>query len=221
MNVEIRPLRPDDIARVAQIERESFPTLWPPTPFQGELNNRMAKYLLACESNTADAHSSEMLAPREAVTHSSPSLFSRLVGVMTGGFHSRNAIPPLDYSILGFVGLLFVSDETHITGIAVEEASRGRGIGELLLMGSIDLSMEHECTMMSLEVRVSNYIAQSLYKKYGFREVNIRKGYYSDNRENAAVMSIDSLDTPAYREEFMKLREAYRQRYGEVRIALS
>ena len=221
MNVKIRPLRPDDILRVAQIEREAFPTLWPPTPFKGELNNSMAKYLLACESNAADAHSSEMPVPREAVNHSSPSLFSRLVGVMTGGFHSHNAIPPPDYSILGFVGLWFISGETHITGIAVEEASRGEGIGELLLIGSIDLSMERGCTMMSLEVRVSNFVAQSLYKKYGFREVNIRKGYYADNRENAAVMAIDPLDTPAYREEFMKLREAYRQRYGEVRIALS
>ena len=73
---------------------------------------------------------------------------------------------------------------------------------------------------MTLEARVSNYVAQSLYQKYGFEKVGIRKGYYTDNREDAVIMTTQPINTLAYREKFRSLREAYQVGHGEIKIDL-
>jgi ribosomal-protein-alanine N-acetyltransferase len=100
----------------------------------------------------------------------------------------------------------------------VREKLRGRGIGELLLIGSLGAAVEYGSRVMTLEARVSNFIAQNLYEKYGFKSVGIRKGYYSDNREDAVIMTTDSIHTEEYQDMFEGLREVYRSRWGEIRI---
>ncbi|MCE2464199.1 MAG: ribosomal protein S18-alanine N-acetyltransferase, partial [Dehalococcoidia bacterium] len=135
-------------------------------------------------------------------------------------FSDKTSSEDTDCTLLGFVGLWFMSGEAHITGIAVEEASRGKGIGELLIIGSIELAMARDATVMSLEARVSNFVAQALYEKYGFLNVGIRKGYYTDNREDAVIMTTQPINDAAYRNKFNALKDAYRQRYGEIKMEL-
>ena len=221
MNVRIRPLRPEDIGWVSEIEHQAFPTLWPPTPFKGELNSPVAKYLVAWEPEQGESTHMERVGPEDAASTSSGSLFGRLLHAVKGRLSSDKSYAGLGYSLLGFVGLWFTGEEAHITGIAVEEASQGEGIGELLLMGSIELAIRRGATVVTLETRVSNHVAQSLYQKHGFQKVGIRKGYYSDNREDAAIMTTHPIDTHAYRTRFQELREAYRQRHGEIMIELA
>jgi ribosomal-protein-alanine N-acetyltransferase len=212
MSVQIRPLRPEDINRVVKIERQAFPTLWPPTPFKRDLDNRMAKYLVASHPRAAGpAHEK----------HPAESPFGHLLNALKGLLYpNKDPVVP-DNSLLGFVGLWFMAGEAHITAIAVEEESRGKGLGELLLIGSIELAMSQQAREMSLEARVSNYVAQSLYEKYGFEKVGIRKGYYTDNREDAVIMTTQPISDPAYQEKFRALKEAYEQRRGEIRIELT
>mgnify|MGYP005857048811 CR=1 FL=1 len=93
-----------------------------------------------------------------------------------------------DAELVGYAGMWVILDEAHITTIAVDPRYRGQHIGERLLMGLIDAALERGARWMTLEVRRSNVTAQALYKKYGFREIGTRKGYYSDNREDAIVM---------------------------------
>ena len=64
---------------------------------------------------------------------------------------------------------------------------------------------------MTLEVRKSNDTAQALYKKYGFREIGVRKGYYSDNREDAIVMWSGNLQERDYQRNLAELRTALDQ----------
>ena len=223
MNVQIRPLRLDDIKYVAEIDRQAFPTLWPPTPFKRELDNRQAKYLVAFEPrvgrNSPGSDGAEGTGPGPV------SLGGSLVGllsvVLKGRITANKHPVNLNDSLLGFVGLWFMAGEAHITAIAVEEASRGKGIGELLLIGSIELAMDRRATEVSLEARVSNHVAQSLYRKFGFEEVGVRKGYYTDNREDAVIMTTQPISTPDYREKFRGLRDAYTQRHGDIRLVLS
>ncbi len=59
---------------------------------------------------------------------------------------------------------------------------------------------------MTLEVRVSNYAAQNLYRKYGFREAGLRHRYYSDNQEDALIMWTDEIQSPAYKQKFQGLK---------------
>lgn len=93
--------------------------------------------------------------------------------------------------LLGFCGMWIVVDTVQITNVAVVEKARGRGIGEGLMREAINVAKEHNAQIMSLEVRVSNKIAQNLYRKLGFQEGGIRKGYYQDNQEDALVMWVN------------------------------
>ena len=76
--------------------------------------------------------------------------------------------------------------------------------------------MEYGYKVMNLEVRVSNFIAQRLYEKYDFESVGIRKAYYSDNREDAAIMTTCPIDTEEYQRLFEELQETYRKRRGDI-----
>ena len=100
-------------------------------------------------------------------------------------------------------------DEVHIINIAVRESQRGRGIGETLIIASIEMATRLKASLVTLEVRASNLVAQSLYSKYGFQQMGIRKGYYTDNKEDAWIMTTDIITTDAFRESFQKLREAH------------
>ncbi|MBC2579711.1 ribosomal protein S18-alanine N-acetyltransferase [Clostridium sp. DJ247] len=90
--------------------------------------------------------------------------------------------------VIGYAGMWLILDEGHITNIAVHPEHRGIGVGNLLLEALIKICKTEAAVSMTLEVRKSNIIAQSLYKKYGFVEDGIRKNYYADNKEDAIIM---------------------------------
>ena len=71
-----------------------------------------------------------------------------------------------------------------------------------------------------MEVRVSNHVAQSMYTKYGFKEVGLRKRYYTDNNEDAYIMTTDVLSSDGYVERFRALVEKYTLRRGEPALVL-
>ncbi len=93
--------------------------------------------------------------------------------------------------VIGYCGLWVIMDDAQITNIAVHPNFRGKRIGEALLRFAMQLSREMKAQRLSLEVRVSNHIAQSLYKKVGFEPGGIRKNYYTDNQEDALVMWVN------------------------------
>ncbi|WP_113927133.1 ribosomal protein S18-alanine N-acetyltransferase [Bacillus sp. P14.5] len=90
--------------------------------------------------------------------------------------------------VIGYCGVWIIVDEAHITNIAVLPSYRGQGLGDKLLKSMIEIAKEMGARTMTLEVRVSNSPAQSLYRKFGFMDGGIRKSYYSDNQEDALVM---------------------------------
>lgn len=93
--------------------------------------------------------------------------------------------------IIGFCGIWIVIDSAQITNVAVVETARGQGIGEGLMREAMRIARNQEADAMSLEVRVTNTVAQNLYRKLGFQEGGIRKGYYTDNQEDALVMWVN------------------------------
>ncbi len=217
MDMWVRPLRVVDISRVAEIERQAFPTLRPPTPFLRDLEGRQIKYLVAGEPKTVEPLEGQPEQPSGPVKGSR---WARVLVAVRERFRFHQAGVQLDYNILGFLGLWLIAGEAHITAIAVEESARGRGIGELLLRSSIELALSLGARAVTLEARVSNHVAESLYVKYDFQKVGLRKGYYTDNREDAMIMSTEPIETPAFKAKFRALGEAYKERYGEMTIEL-
>ena len=93
-----------------------------------------------------------------------------------------------DEKIIGFCGMWIVMDAAQITNVAVLEEARGLGVGEALMREAMKAATNGGAEMMSLEVRVTNTVAQNLYRKLNFQDGGIRKGYYTDNGEDALVM---------------------------------
>lgn len=104
---------------------------------------------------------------------------------------ARYIVLEYDGRIVGYGGLWLILDEGHVTNIAVDPDFRGRKLGDKLLRSLMSMCVASGGRKMTLEVRVSNHVAQNLYRKYGFEKVGVRKGYYTDNREDALIMWVD------------------------------
>ncbi len=208
MGYSLRPLELQDMPQVAQIEKEAFPTLWPPTPFSRDLHNRLARYLVAWEVPGPQAQN-----PAPTPSNLASPFWRRLFRKDRAGFREPVVQSPPQY-LVGYEGIWFMVDEAHITAVGVRERQRGRGIGEMLIIGAIELAYLRGSRVATLEVRVSNHVAQSLYRKYGFKEEGVRKGYYVDNNEDALIMTTSAINTPEYLERFQGLVRAHEERRG-------
>lgn len=93
--------------------------------------------------------------------------------------------------VLGYAGIWLILDEAHVTNVAVHPDQRGKGIGHLLMAEIVRRCEERGCSRITLEVRRSNQIAQHLYASFGFVSRGVRKGYYTDNHEDAFIMVRD------------------------------
>ena len=214
LSVYLRRLQREDITEVVEIEREAFSPTWVNSPFKRDINNKRACYLVACIDGV---EREQLLEPAEVESpEPSQSWMSRLAGRF--GLSSAEPEPPpqADPSIAGYVSVWYQGDEAHITEIAVRETLRGNGIGELLLIGSLREAREYGSRVMTLEARVSNFIAQRLYEKYSFKSVGIRKGYYSDNREDAVIMTTTPIRTEEYSRAFRELQDTWESRWGPI-----
>jgi len=110
--------------------------------------------------------------------------------------------------VVGYAGMWLMVDEAHITTFAVHPSWRRRRIGERLLLAMLDLAAARRAREATLEVRVSNLAARRLYEKYGFRPVGVRPRYYSDDGEDALVMTTEPLASPAMQRRLAALRAA-------------
>jgi ribosomal-protein-alanine N-acetyltransferase len=110
--------------------------------------------------------------------------------------------------VVAYGGIWVILEDSHITTIAVDPAFRGRKYGEVMLLRLLDEAIARGASWMTLEVRESNTVAQTLYRKYGFTTVSTRKGYYSDNNENALVMWAGNLKSEIYKNRLEALRSA-------------
>lgn len=116
--------------------------------------------------------------------------------------------------LVGYLGFWLITDESHITTVAVHPDYRGNALGELLLVHSLDRCMGSSIHWVTLEVRVTNYNAQNLYYKYGFASVGIRPKYYQDNQEDALIMTTPDINSADYRKLYKQQKALLEQRLG-------
>lgn len=190
----LEPMRPSDVPQVQDIERRSFTTPWSATTYLRELGSPdQCRYLVVRSSPTQPRHQGAETSRRNWLATLLPALFS-------------SPDPPSPYPVVAYGGIWLNVDEGHITTIASAPEVRGRGVGELVLNGLIDAAQDLGATALTLEVRVSNEVAQNLYHKYGFESHGIRRRYYTDNNEDALIMWTPSIHTPDYRARLRNLR---------------
>jgi len=183
---KVEPMQVSDSQEVMAIERLSFPTPWPRGAYRFEIHhNPRACYFVVRPQEEGAAQCEE---PRRG-------LLAR--------FRSPDQRPP----IVGYGGFWRSAGEAHISTLAVHPRLRRKGIGQLILLAMIDKARSLGAKHITLEVRASNLVAQSLYRKYGFQVVGRRRGYYSDINEDAVVMAVQDIDRPPYSIHLQELRD--------------
>ncbi len=177
------------------IERQSFPLPWSWNAYLHELRDNQHSYYIVVRQ--------KLLPPRPV------SFWMRLIG----------RPQPSPAPVLGYGGFWLIVDEAHISTIAVAPEWRGRGLGELLLLSMIRQSLGIGAHVITLEVRLSNELAQKLYAKYGFKIVGERKQYYRDNGENAYLMTVENASGPQYAQQLQTLQAALVERLRTQAVA--
>ncbi len=193
MSYVVRPMGRQDVAQVTDIDREAFPTMWPPMNYHRELENQLACYLVL----TGEA----ALPGTEDAVPTDTGLAQRV----------KRWLSPHDEhqgKIIGFAGFWIMAGESHIISLAVKKEHRRQGLGQLLLMEIIEEAIKRHSENVTLEVRVSNYEAQHLYLKHGFVGKGVRRAYYTDNREDALILTLDDVASAECRNKLDAARAA-------------
>jgi ribosomal-protein-alanine N-acetyltransferase len=199
----IRPMRYEDIPQVAQIDREAFPGEWvfrSQSAYRQDLDNPSVRYIVACDKR--DVPEAEQQAVQKQPW------FKRL-------FNYERQIN-ISENIVGFSGFWIMMKEAHIIAIGVRNSYRRLGIGEGLLIATIELAQIVNASVVTLEVRASNEIAQALYRRYGFRVVGRRPRYYSSDGEDAIIMNTDNITSMPFQASLQQLKKAHAQRHCEI-----
>lgn len=189
-------MRLEDVDEVMAIELKSFSSPWTARAYRYEVTTNMfSQFVVVRKRGPVDS----VLADVEP----DPSgLFAKLLQPVQAP--SRVSLPP----VLGYAGFWLLIDEAHISTIAVDPDWRGRSLGELLLVALLDQALPTKAEIATLEVRVGNVPAQSLYRKYLFQAVGLRRRYYTDNNEDALVLTTPSLRSKMYLEMLDKNKQA-------------
>lgn len=201
LRTRIRPMAAEDVAQIGDIERESFTSIWPEAAYQRELGNKLARYLVMVEE------------PPEPAAAAAPTGLFGAIRRIVGG--AEDAARPGE-RVLGFIGLWLMVGEAHVVTVAVRESFRRLGIGERLLIAALEMARGFEQEVVTLEVRKSNEAAQRMYEKYGFDRVGLRVRYYTDNHEDAVIMTTPDLEGDGYRVLVESLTERHRSRYPDL-----
>lgn len=201
MQVRVDRMTLRDVPEVMAIERDSFTAPWPASAYRRELvENRMAHYFVLRVSPPID-----LPEPGPApVEHGRRGFLSALLPRV---LRQEWPPPPRAITIAGYAGLWLMVDEAHVTTIGVRPRFRGRGYGELLLVALVEAALDINARWLTLEVRVSNDMAQKLYRKYGFHDAGTRRRYYTDNHEDALIMWTDELNGAPFQARYRRLKE--------------
>ena len=209
----------DDVPDVGRVERRCFSNPWPASAYRRELHSPAQNYYVVLRAmprlDTAGKHDGPTWSlgdEQDGGDRPIPRRSLLSIGRGRRAIGNGNGHAPM----VGFAGMWFAFDEAHVTTICVDAEYRGRGLGELLFLCMIDEAISRGTNWLTLEVRVSNEAAQTLYRKYGFTVHGTRKRYYSDNNEDALIMWSGSLLDPVVLAAFDARRVALATRLRDA-----
>jgi ribosomal-protein-alanine N-acetyltransferase len=193
MTLTLRYMRLTDISEVMTIERVTFDPAWTPRSYAYEVSESTYSHMVTLEWKTGAAGQSG---------------WRRWWSSVMGGAGETK--------IAAYGGLWHISGEGHISTIASHPDMRGRGYGELVLAAMVHRSITLVSDYIILEVRVSNTLAQGLYRKYGFEVDTLKRGYYQNNNEDAYGMRLELKRNPAYIPAFQQRYAALLRQHGAM-----
>lgn len=171
----LEPLRAALLPEVLKLDVECFGGLWTMEGYQRELDSPNSHLLALTRSNSSVSASSH---PNDCSL--------------------TEAAERYPEKLLGLGCLWSILEEAHLTILAVHPSCRRQGFGQALLHALLSIARRQGLERATLEVRVSNQSALSLYQKFGFREAGRRRRYYSDTGEDGSILWLGGLQQPEF-----------------------
>jgi ribosomal-protein-alanine N-acetyltransferase len=208
--LELKPLKAEQLPAVLELDQLCFGGHWTLDGYQRELESNSSHFLTVClssaivDSPSQSNYASEIphsVKSTQPTPEQSNALNLNSSGVAT---HTEAENPS---KLIGLGCFWSILEEAHITLLAVHPEYQNQGLGKLLFYGLLYLAHQQGLERATLEVRVSNQTALSLYKKFGFQEVGKRRRYYQDTGEDALILWRNHLATA----EFNKILLAWQQ----------
>lgn len=175
-DLTLRYMSLEDIPQVVQIDRVAFSTPWSARSYAYEVGEATHSHMVVLEQ-------------RSPVTFPPPRPNGWLR--LWKRFSNGGSRPTSTSQVVAYGGLWRILDEAHVSTIATHPDFRGKGYGEIALVGMMRRALTLGAEYVVLEVRVTNTIAQNLYQKHGFRVFAVKNKYYRDNGEDAYDMRLE------------------------------
>ena len=207
-----------DAVIMESIEREAFPGLIPLSRISRDLTRDNGLYLNAVRKwRPSEEKLKSRLRLATKAEKEDTRLSARVKRSVNRYFLDYINPPklPSDY-IAGFVGLWFVLNEAHVIVIGLREVDRRKGVGELLFISALENAIANNSKVVTLEVRRSNDVAIELYRKYGFQKVGLRIRYYSDNVEDAVIMTTPPIQNDDFKDHLFNLTQQHAEKWGSA-----
>ena len=202
---------PSDVYAIDQIVREAFGATAPKSTAARDMKRKNTTYIVATRTVGEKAEDGD------GTGNGKGSLSRRVKSIFSSSFGSLEQERSVSH-VAGVVGIWTAVDQAHIVVIATRPIRRGRGIGEMLLLATFAEALKIGASNATLEVRKSNWVARSLYRKYGFADVGVRHRYYHDNLEDAIIMSTPSFSDLGYRRSLRSRLLSYCAARGQTRL---
>lgn len=179
--LDLKPLTPEYLPAVLELDRQCFGGLW-----------------------TAEGYERELASPN-----------SDLLVLSTPATPTASSTDSLPETLIGLGCLWSILEEAHITLLAIHPRYQRQGLGQLLLYALLTSARKRGLERATLEVRVSNHTALSLYQKFGFREVGKRRRYYQDTGEDALVLWLGGIHRPEFEQNLAGWHQQIQKRLAQ------
>ena len=212
----LQPLSAALLPSALALDQRCFGGLWTLDGYQRELESPNSELLVLIEeaegrrqeaegSGEATIYSKLKISPTETLREQNSKLSSAAAQSATQ--NSSSPLTPHSSPLLGLGCYWAILEEAHITMLAIDPAYQRQGLGQALLYAL--MASAHSCGLeqATLEVRISNHAALSLYQKFDFREAGRRRRYYPDDGEDALVLWLDGIQTPAFSERLSSWKQ--------------
>jgi [ribosomal protein S18]-alanine N-acetyltransferase len=188
--IEIKHLAAKHLNCAVELDRLCFGGLWTIEGYRRELDSPNSDLLGLWASDDTGGGSARSDSELESVD-----IFTSQNPASTGGGPVK-----MPQTLIGLGCLWAILEEAHITILAIDPCFQGQGLGQALLWALLKSANRRQLERATLEVRVSNLAALSLYHKFGFKEAGWRKRYYADTGEDAAILWRSGIEKPEFQQ---------------------
>ncbi len=204
-----------DASDIDAVVRSVFGSSAPNSSVSREMRRKNTIYIVATKHDQSQAF------PEDGLSQNGERGWRNRIKSIFSSSHNGSGNRQNSSSIIGAVSIWTPIDQAHIMMIASHPDERRRGVGELLIIASLCEAIKIGANNVTLEVRRSNKAARSLYGKYGFSDIGIRRNYYSDNREDAVIMATPSFANLNYIRSLQRRCNGYFIVRGETELQVN